>query len=229
MTDPTHLGLLARFVGVLGTNLVLSGDNAVVIAMASRGLPESTRGKAIIWGATGAVGLRIVFAAVVTLLLAIPFLRLVGGVLLLWISWQLINGDESGPEVKATSGVWSAVKVIIVADAVMSLDNVIALVGVSGGNLWLLIFGLVLTIPLVIWGSTLLSNLLNRFPILVYAGAALLCWVALEMILEDDVVQGLVAQTLQGAETFIKLAGTALFILIVWLRSRWNHSKPNPA
>ena len=223
-----HWGIFVRFAGVVGTNLILSGDNAVVIAMAARRLKGSTRKKAIAWGAAGAVGLRMIFAVIITLLLAIPFLQLFGGLLLFWIAWQLVassqdEGDED--KVRAGSGVWDAVKIIIVADAVMSLDNVIALVGVSGGNLWLLGIGLVLTVPLVVWGATLLSTLLDRFPILVYGGAALLAWIALEMIFQDEAVKDLIPGALNDLEIFVKLAGTAIFVAVVWLWSR--RSQPN--
>ncbi len=229
MQDLLHWGLIARFFGVLGTNLILSGDNAVVIAMAARRLEGPTRKKAIFWGASGAVALRMVFAVLITLLLAIPFLQVAGGILLFWIAWQLVRSDDNGDEdrVRAGSGVWDAVKIIILADAVMSLDNVIALVGVSNGNLWLLGIGLVLTIPLVIWGAALLSNLLDRFPILVYAGAALLAWIAFGMIFEDDAVQGFLADTMGALELVVKIAGTGAFILVVWLWSR--RQQPNEA
>lgn len=157
--------LLARFLGVLAIDLILSGDNAVVIALAVRQLEGKARRRAIFFGATGAVALRLLFAAVVTFLLRIPLLRAVGGILLLWISWRLTADDAGKDEsdVQAGGSIKQAVGVIIVADVVMSFDNVVALVGVSGGNLWLLVFGLALTIPLIIWGSTLLSRLMDRF------------------------------------------------------------------
>lgn len=216
-------GILARFAGVMGTNLILSGDNAVVIAMAARRLEGSTRKKAIAWGTIGAVGLRMVFAVVVTLLLAVPFLQVAGGLLLFWIAWQLVvssGGEDDEDKVRAGGGMWDAIKIIILADAVMSLDNVIALVGVSGGNLWLLGIGLGLTIPLVVWGATLLSRLIERFPILVYGGAALLAWIGLEMIFQDEAVRNLTNDALRGFELPVKLAVTAIFAATVWLWSR---------
>jgi YjbE family integral membrane protein len=211
---------MARFLGVLATNLILSGDNAVVIAMAGRRLRGSQRKKAIFWGAAGAVGLRMVFALVITFLLAIPFVQVAGGLLLFWIAWQLVRSgedDEDEEKVRAGRSVWDAVKIIIAADAVMSLDNVIALVGVSGGNLWLLGIGLALTIPLVVWGATLLSALLDRWPILVYAGAGLLAWVALGMIFEEEAIHGILAGLPNGFELGAKLAGTGIFVAFVWL------------
>ena len=214
--------LFARFLGILAIDLILSGDNAVVIALAVRQLKGDTRRKAIIFGATGAVLLRLFFAAIVTFLLQIPLLQAVGGLLLLWVAWKLVHdspGEEEG-EVQAGGNLWEAVRIIIIADVVMSLDNVVALVGVSGGNLALLVFGLALTIPLIIWGSTLLSALLDRWRWLVYVGAGILVYVAVEMLFEDRVVHGFIGDSLQSLETVIALAGTAVFLALAWLWSR---------
>ena len=214
--------LFARFLGILAIDLILSGDNAVVIALAVRQLKGDTRRKAIILGATGAVLLRLFFAAIVTFLLQIPLLQAVGGALLLWVAWKLVHDSPGGEEneVQAGGNLWEAIRIIIIADVVMSLDNVVALVGVSGGNLALLVFGLALTIPLIIWGSTLLSALLDRWRWLVYVGAGILVYVAVEMLFEDRVVHGFIGDSLQSFETVIALAGTAVFVAIAWLWSR---------
>ena len=214
--------LVARFLGILAIDLILSGDNAVVIALAVRQLKGDTRRKAIILGATGAVLLRLFFAAIVTFLLQIPLLQAVGGALLLWVAWKLVHDSPGGEEneVQAGGNLWEAIRIIIIADVVMSLDNVVALVGVSGGNLALLVFGLALTIPLIIWGSTLLSALLDRWRWLVYVGAGILVYVAVEMLFEDRVVHRFIGDSLQNLETVIALAGTAVFVAIAWLWSR---------
>ena len=215
--------LVARFLGILAIDLILSGDNAVVIALAVRQLKGDTRRKAIILGATGAVLLRLFFAAIVTFLLQIPLLQAVGGALLLWVAWKLVHdspGEEEDDEVQAGGNLWEAVRIIIIADVVMSLDNVVALVGVSGGNLALLVFGLALTIPLIIWGSTLLSALLDRWRWLVYVGAGILVYVAVEMLFEDRVVHRFIGDSLQNLETVIALAGTVVFLALAWLWSR---------
>ncbi len=145
-----------------------------------------------------------------------------GGALLLWVAWKLIHDSPGGEEenLRAGGNLWEAVRIIIIADVVMSLDNVVALVGVSGGNLGLLVFGLALTIPLIIWGSTLLSALLDRWRWLVYAGAGLLVYVAVEMLFEDPVVHDLVGDSLQGLETPIGLVSTVAFVALAWLWSR---------
>ncbi len=212
--------ILARFLGVLGVDLLLAGDNAVVIAMAARNLEGSNRRKAIILGAGGAVVLRLIFAAIITYLLLIPFLQAAGGLLLLWIAWKLVNEDPNEEEkVQAGESTWEAVKIIILADAVMSLDNVIALVGVSGGNLLLLAAGIALTIPLVIFGSALLTSLLSRFPILVYAGAGLLVYIAVEMLFQDVFLHDYL-EPLANVEWLIGLGTAAVFTAIAWLWMR---------
>ncbi len=212
-----------RLLLVLWVNLILSGDNAVVIAMAARRLEGSQRRMAIIWGAAGAVVLRLIFAAIVTYLLEIPLLQVVGGLLLLWIAWKLVQedvGEEEGEDkVQAGTSAWEAIRIIIVADAVMSLDNVIALVGASGGNFVLLVIGLATTIPLVIFGAALLTSLLDRFPILIYAGAGLLVYIAVEMFFQDKFAH----EYLEPYEHFeLPIAAVAVvaFIAVAWLWKR---------
>jgi YjbE family integral membrane protein len=213
-------------VKVLAVNLILSGDNAVVIAMAARSLQGSQRRQAIIWGAVGAVALRLVFAAIISFLLEIPFLQVAGGLLLIWIAWKLVldEAEEEGEEkIEAGQSAWQAIRIIIVADAVMSLDNVIALVGAArlGGevNFWLLIIGLATTVPLVVFGAALLTSLLDRFPILIYAGAALLIYIAVEMFFADEVLHHYL-EPLVSIEWIIGLGAAAIFTAIAWLWKR---------
>ena len=214
-----------RLVGVLVVNLILSGDNAVVIAMAARTLEGANRKKAIIWGAAGAVVLRLIFAGVITLLLEVPLLQVVGGLLLVWIAWGLVHeGDDDGEEgVKAGSSTWQAVRIIIVADAVMSLDNVIALVQAAriGGEveISLLVIGLATTIPLVIFGAALLTSLLDRFPVLVYAGAGLLVYLAVEMLFADKVTHPYL-EHYENIEWIIGITAAGIFVVIAWLWER---------
>jgi YjbE family integral membrane protein len=212
-------------VKVLTVNLILSGDNAVVIAMAARRLQGAQRRQAIIWGAAGAVILRLVFAALISFLLEIPFLQVVGGLLLLWIAWKLVHGEaEEGEEkIQAGQSAWEAIRIIIVADAVMSLDNVIALVGAAriGGeiNFWLLVIGLATTIPLVIFGAALLTSLLDRFPILIYAGAALLVYISVEMFFADKALHHYL-EPYASIEWLIAVGAAVIFAAIAWLWSR---------
>jgi YjbE family integral membrane protein len=221
-----------RLVEVLIVNLILSGDNAVVIAMAARTLEGANRRRAIVLGAAGAVVLRLVFAGIITLLLEVPLLQVAGGLLLVWIAWGLINDDNEGDEekVKAGQSIWHAVRIIIVADAVMSLDNVIALVQAAriGGEVEfsLLVIGLAMTIPLVIFGAALLTNLLNRFPILFYAGAGLLVYLAVEMLFQDKVLHPYL-EHFQSIEWIIGVLAAAIFIAIAWLWTK--RSSPTEA
>ncbi|MGL4288535.1 MAG: TerC family protein [Phreatobacter sp.] len=175
---------------IIWIDLLLSGDNAVVIALACRGLPEKQRKMGILLGAGAAVGLRILFALIITYLLAIPLLKLVGGVLLLWVAVKLASDDGSGAhgDVEETDNLWKAVKTVAIADAVMSLDNVLAIAAASHGNVWLFVFGLALTIPLIIAGSGMVLAIIERFPIVVWAGAALLGWIAGDMMVNDPLV-----------------------------------------
>lgn len=171
---------------IIWIDLLLSGDNAVVIALAVRSLPENQRKVGIWLGAGAAVGLRIIFALVVTYLLAVPYLKVVGGILLFWIAIKLAQGEEEAhTEIEAADNLWKAVRTIAIADAVMSLDNVIAIAGAAKGHPELFIFGLLLSIPLIIMGAQLLTSIIERFPILIWLGAALLGWIAAEMILGD--------------------------------------------
>ena len=221
---------LGGLVAVLVVNLILSGDNAVVIAMAARSLEGANRRKAIIWGAAGAVILRLIFAAIITFLLDIPFLQVVGGLLLIWIAWKLIADSE--PEegkIEAGQSPWEAIKIIIVADAVMSLDNVIALVQAArvGGevSISLLVIGLATTIPLVVFGAALLTSLLNRFPFLVYLGAGLLVYLAIEMFFSDVFLHHYL-EPYASIEWIIGVGSALAFTAIAWL---WNRRESGTA
>jgi YjbE family integral membrane protein len=172
-------------------DILLGGDNAVVIALACRNLPAHQRTKGIMWGTAGAIILRVLLIAFAVTLLKVPFLKIVGGVLLLWIGVKLLAGnDDSDHNVSGSDTLWAAVKTIIIADLVMSVDNVIAIAGAAQNTpgdhqLAYVIFGLLVSIPLIVWGSTLVLKLIDRFPLVVTAGAALLGWIAGGMIVTD--------------------------------------------
>ena len=177
---------LVKLVQIIWINIILSGDNAVVIAMACRGLPPTKQRTGMVLGAVVAVALRIIFTMLIASLLATPFLKIVGGCLLLWIAVKLVLGeDDHGGEVKETEQLWHAVRTVAIADAVMSLDNVLAIAAVAKDSTPLLMIGLAISIPLIIAGAALIMALLTRFPILLWAGAALLGWVAGEMLVSD--------------------------------------------
>lgn len=174
-----------KVLGIIWINVILSGDNAVVIALACRGLPDDKRRLGMILGAGVAVILRIVFTIVVAALLSTPFLKILGGALLLWIAVKLLAGEDEEGSVKETDRLLHAVWTIAVADAVMSLDNVLAIAAVAQDSTFLLVLGLAISIPLIVAGAALIMMLLDRLPLLVWAGAALLGWVAGEMLISD--------------------------------------------
>jgi YjbE family integral membrane protein len=174
---------------IIWIDLLLSGDNAVVIALACRSLPQNQRKLGIWLGASAAIGLRIIFALVVTYLLLVPYLKIVGGLLLFWIAIKLALGEEEEhSDIQGGTTLWQAVRTIAIADAVMSLDNVIAIAAASRGHPELFIFGLLLSIPLIIMGAQFLTSIITRFPILIWFGAGLLGWIAAEMLIGDIAV-----------------------------------------
>ncbi|WP_159917127.1 TerC family protein [Pantoea sp. 18069] len=176
---------------IVWINIILSGDNAVVIALAARSLPPAQQRKAIMFGSGAAVVLRIVLTVVAAKLLELSFLQVIGGVLLLWIGYQLLSGNEEGDgESKGTGSMMAAIRTILIADLVMSLDNVIAVAATAQGNMVLLILGLAISIPLVIFGSTLMIKLMERFPVIITLGAALIGWVGGETVVNDRLLHG---------------------------------------
>jgi YjbE family integral membrane protein len=199
---------------IIWIDLLLSGDNAVVIALACRSLPDQQRKLGIFLGAGAAVGLRIAFALVITELLAIPFLQALGGVLLFWIAVKLVKGEEEEEKnIKASDKLWAAVGTIAMADAVMSLDNVVAISAAADGHVELFIFGLLLSVPLIIFGSTLVMGLIERFPIFVWAGAALLGWIAGEMLVRDVALMKAIGVTPTHSMEYVSAAlGAAIVV-----------------
>ena len=174
---------------IVWINIILSGDNAVVIALAARSLPPHQQKKAVFWGSGAAVVLRILLTVVAAKLLELSFLQIVGGCLLLWIGFQLLSSDdESEGESKTYGSLMAAVRTILIADLVMSLDNVIAVAAAAQGNVILLVLGLAISIPLVIFGSTLMIKLMDRFPVIILLGAALIGWVGGETIANDAIL-----------------------------------------
>jgi YjbE family integral membrane protein len=170
---------------IMFANVVLSGDNAVVIAMACRNLPDRQRTRAVLFGSLGAIVLRILFCAIVGVMLGVPYLKLVGGLLLLWIGVKLVTQEDESSDVKAHASLWAAIMTIVIADAVMSLDNAIAIAAAARGNFPLIMIGLVVSIPIIVLGATLISRLLDRHPWVALVGAGLIGWIGGEVIAGD--------------------------------------------
>jgi YjbE family integral membrane protein len=202
------------FFNIIILDIILSGDNAVVIGMAARNLPEHQRKKAILFGSAAAVILRASLTAVAAYLLNIPFLMSIGGLLLLWIAVKLLLEEDENTQVSMGSSMKSAIKTIIVADVVMSLDNVLAVAGASHGNLFLVLFGLALSIPIIMWGSKLLAGIMNKLPWLVYLGSAILGYTAGQLIVDDPFVKGLLPEGLDALHIVIPLVLAVLVVSI---------------
>ena len=203
---------------IIMINILLSGDNAVVIALASRSLPPAQQKKAIFFGSFGAVVLRIILTFFAAYLLTLPYLKLAGAALLLWIGVGLLKSDDDDAEIEGHSNLRAAIKTIIVADLVMSLDNVIGVAAAAKGSFVLLVLGLAISIPLIIYGSTLLLKLMERFPIIVTAGAGLLGWVAGEMALTDPAIVDWLNAHAHYLHKIVPAAGFVLVVVIgKWL------------
>ena len=212
MNDPSTLVL--QGLQIVWINILLSGDNAVVIALACRGLDPRQRRWAIAGGSLAAVALRIVFTFFIVALLHLPYLKLASGLLLLWIAVGLVRQDQHARTVAAASSIWAAVRTIALADAIMSLDNVVAVAAAARNSVPLIVFGIGLSVPLIVFGSTLMLKLLERFPILVVAGAALLGWVAGEIIVSDPILTDWLGPLPDGGNLWAAGAGAALILVI---------------
>lgn len=202
---------------IIAIDILLGGDNAVVIALASRRLPAQQRTQAIFWGMFGAVALRVVLIFFALELLQFPYLKIVGGLLLLWIGIKLLlpADEDGGHEINASMHLMGAIKTIVLADAVMSLDNVIGIAGAAKGHLALVVFGLVVSVPIIVWGSRFVLTLMDRFPIVILGGAALLGWIAGDMIARDVVLAEGYAALAPGIYAYAApLSGAMLVVAI---------------
>jgi YjbE family integral membrane protein len=207
---------------IIGINIVLSGDNAVVIALAARSLPPAQQKQAIRWGSGAAVIMRIALTVVAVQLLALPWLKLAGAALLLWIALQLLVPQDGHGDHKGAGGsMLAAVRAILIADFVMSIDNVIAVAAAAKGSLLLLIVGLAISIPLVVFASTLLLKLMSRWPVIIALGAALLGWVAGEMAVSDPITEPWIHAQAPWLHWALPVACAALVVLLgKWLAAR---------
>ncbi len=202
-------------------NILLSGDNAVVIALASRSLQPQHQKKAIIFGSAGAIVALALLTLCAVFLLTLPYLKLVGAGLLLWVGIGLMKGDEDGPELEGHSSLAAAIKTIIIADVVMSLDNVIGMAAAAKGNTLLLMIGLAVSTPVIIFGSTLILKLMNRFPIIIILGAGLLGWVAGDMAMSDPILTHYVGPHDETLKTIVAALGAVIVVVVgKWLAGR---------
>ena len=225
--DPLNPQFWVAVLQIIIIDILLSGDNAVVIALACRNLPPHQRRLGIIWGVGGAIGLRVVLTFFAVTLLTLSYVKLVGGALLMWIGIKLVmpQPEEGGHEIKAAGNLFSAIRTIIVADLVMSLDNVIAVAAAARDSVFLLVFGLALSIPLMVWASQLILRLMDRFPMIIVGGGALLGWIALSMAIADPVVK----PSLEPVQHWLSWLAPALGALTVIAIGWWAAAhKPTP-
>jgi YjbE family integral membrane protein len=221
--DFFSVGFLSSLLTIVAIDLVLAGDNAMVIALAARSLPAELRKKAILWGTAGAIVIRAAMTIVVVWLLMVPGLRFTGGAVLVWIAYKLLvphaSKDKLQPHSAATF--WAAMKTIVVADALMGLDNVLAVAGAAHGNFVLVSLGLMISIPLVVWGSTLMLKWIDRFPGLIYFGAGVLAWTAAQMMLDEPLlVAYLHGQPIIKAAVYLTIVSGVLFAGLLAARRR---------
>lgn len=206
----------AAFISILqiiAIDIVLGGDNAIVIALACKNLPEKQRKLGIFYGALGAIILRVIMVFFATSLLMISGLKIIGGLLLLWIGVKLIldSGKETSVEVSQEKNLFGAIKTIIIADFIMSLDNSVAIAAAADGNIYLVIFGLLLSVPIIIWGSSIILKLIDKYPVIIYLGAGLLGWIAADMIKTDILTLKYLSNF--AAQEYLSLAGS-FFVII---------------
>jgi len=207
----------SALLAIIIIDLVLAGDNAIVIGLAARNLPQEQKKKVIFWGAFGAIAIRSLLTLVVVWLLKIPGLLLAGGLLLIWIAYKLLV-EEKKHDMKAGASFWAAVRTIIVADTVMGLDNVLAVAGAAHGNFILVVLGLLISIPIVIWGSTLMLKWVDRFPMIIYIGSGVLAWTASKMIVEEPFLKGIFEDNI-----VFKLGLTLLIVIGVLVLGRMKN------
>lgn len=196
MDEILTLTFLTQLITIVVIDLVLAGDNAIVIGMAARKLPQDQRKKVIIWGTAGAVILRILCTILIVWLLKIPGLLLIGGIILLWISYNLLaDNSDSHDDVQAGNSFWSALRTVILADTIMSLDNVLAVGGAAHGSILLVVLGLLISVPIVVWGSTIFIKVVDRYPFVLYIGSAVLAWTAGGMVADEPMIRKIIADS----------------------------------
>jgi YjbE family integral membrane protein len=222
MPDISTAAFWIAILQIITIDILLGGDNAVVIALACRKLPDAQRNKGIFWGVVGAIGLRIVMIFFALQLLSIPWLKIVGALFLFWIGVKLLlPEDEHHSDIAAANSLAGAIKIVMVADALMSLDNVIAVAGAANGSMLLVGFGIAVSIPIVVWGSQLVMKLMDRYPGVIAAGGALLGWIGGGMIVSDPALPANLLAPLPHANTLAAATGAVLVVLIgKWLAAR---------
>lgn len=218
------LQFLWALLAIILIDVVLGGENALVIAMAAKKLPEDLRKKAMVWGTFGAVAVRFICVAALTYLLMIPGLRLVGGLMLIYIAWKLTSNNKDHSDVKAASTFWGAMGTIIMADAVMGLDNALAIAGAANGNWILIIIGLLVSVPIILFGSTIVANILDKYPKTIYIGAFVLYFVAIKMVVHEPFIDNHLDPLHDFIENVLPLLGSIILTAKQYYRTEIRKS-----
>ena len=213
------MDLLMAIGSIILLDIVLGGDNAVVIAMASRDLPLSIRKKAIYVGTAGALIIRLLMTFLAVWLLSVPFLQAIGGLALIPIAYKLLKPSEEETEVSSCENFWTAIKTIVVADVAMGIDNVLAVAGAANGHFGLVVVGLLVSVPIIVWGSQIIGAFMEKYPALIFAGAGILAWTAGSMIIHDKRVGGYISNLTGGFESLLPVLVT-MSILVLGYRAQ---------
>lgn len=216
----------SALMSIIIIDLVLAGDNAIVIGMAARNLPEHVQMRAILWGTVGAIGVRILATVIVVWLLKIPGLQLLGGLLLIWIAYKLLVQKKEHVHIEAGGNIWGAIRTIVMADAVMGLDNVLAIAGASHGSIVLVVLGLLISVPIIVWCSTLIIKWIERYPFIIYIGAGVIAFTAGKMITAEPWSKSLLAYNSVIKWSVVSFI-TAAVIVFGILKNQAKHTANN--
>lgn len=211
---------LSSLLSIIMIDIVLGGDNAILIALATRKLPKKQRKKAIFWAVFGAIGIRAFLTAIAVYVLKVPYIQLIGGVLLIWIAYKLLVDEEKADGVESGKNTFEAIKTIVIADLLMGVDNVLAVAGAAHGSVLLVVLGLLISIPIIVWGSNIILHFIERFPIIVFIGGAVIAWTAGSMIVEDNFIHENVIIQLPALEIIIPVIITGFVILIGYWKKK---------
>ena len=212
----------SSLLSIIMIDIVLGGDNAILIALATRNLPLSQRKKAIFWGVFGAVAIRAGLTVVAVKLLEIKFIHLIGGILLVWIAYKLLVDEEQHSDIESGHSIFDAVRTIVIADLLMGIDNVLAVAGAAQGNPLLVVMGLIISIPIIVWGSSIILRFIEKYPIIIFIGAAVIAWTAGKMIVEDDFIYQSIINKMHLLEYGIPFIITFLVILLGFRKRKAN-------
>ncbi|TCS78357.1 TerC family protein [Tepidibacillus fermentans] len=212
--DILSLQFLSSLLSIIMIDIVLGGDNAILIALATRNLNQKQRKKAVFWGVFGAIAVRATLTAIAVYVLKIPFIKFVGGILLVWIAYKLLIEEDKHNDVKSGDNTFAAIKTIVIADVLMGIDNVLAVAGAAHGHPLLVILGLLISVPIIVWGSGIIFHFIERFPIIIFIGGAVIAWTAGKMIAEDDFIHRAIVSQLPLLDLIIPISITALVVIM---------------